>query len=110
VMQRTLAVDPADRYATMSDLRDALLAIRVVTEFRPTPTTGAIGQWQAAVASGAAIVEVVAAPRATFVARLRIDHGSGPRTVEARPRRSTEAQAMRDARTLLRAVVEGTLP
>jgi eukaryotic-like serine/threonine-protein kinase len=111
VLRRALALDPADRYPSVAGLRADLLAASVVTEFRPVASpSGALARWEATIPVGLAIVEVTRSPKSTFTARLRIDRGNGPRTVNERPRRSTEKQAMRDARTLLRAVVEGRAP
>jgi serine/threonine protein kinase len=110
IMKRALAIDPADRFATVRELRDELLAIVVVTEFGSVRAPGTVASWQAPIAAGSATVEVLQSPRATFTTRLRIDRGSGPRTLQTAPRRSTERQAVRDARTLLHAVVEGRLP
>lgn len=110
VLERALAVSLSERYATVLELRQALLAINVVTEFTPVHGANAIERWQASLDGGVATVDVIATPRSTFSARLRIDRGAGPRTVNSRPRRSTRQQAFRDARTLLRAVVEGRLP
>jgi Protein kinase domain len=110
VLQQALAVDPADRYEDIDAMRKALLAANPVTEFVEAPDGTAIARWQAKVPRGIAVVEVVPTARSTFTARLRLDQGSGPRTIDCRPARSSPAQARRDARTYLRAVVEGRAP
>lgn len=110
VLQRALSVDPTTRFQSVEALRVDLLALAIVTEFRAIPTSAAIARWEASVPGGSAVVEVLPTPAATFSARLRVDRGNGMRTCDQRPRRSSEAQAVRDARTLLRAVVEGRAP
>ncbi|MEN3279018.1 MAG: hypothetical protein V7607_158 [Solirubrobacteraceae bacterium] len=107
MLQQALAVDPADGYEDIDAMRMALLAANPVTEFVEAPDGTAIGRWQAKVRRGIAVVEVVPTARSTFTARLRLDQGSGPRTIDSRPARSSPAQALRDARTYLHAVVEG---
>jgi serine/threonine-protein kinase len=109
VMRRALAVDPEDRYSTVAEFREALLSVRVVSEFRPQPAPSATRRWEASVPTGIAIVEVVPSAHATFTARLRVDRGSGPRTARSCPARPTARGSLRDARTLLHAVVEGRL-
>jgi serine/threonine protein kinase len=110
VVKQALAPDPADRQTDVTALRSQLLATPVTTEFQGAAAPGTLARWQASVPAGEAIVEVVSTPRSTFQARLRVDRGSGPRTASAPARRTSEAQALRDARTLLHGVVEGRLP
>jgi serine/threonine protein kinase len=110
IIERALTADPSERYPTVRELRDALLPMKVVAGFEATSAPGTVAQWQAQIGSGTAIVEVIPSPCSTFTARLRVDRGSGPRQVDGRPRRKTQAEAKRDARTLLHAVVEGRLP
>jgi serine/threonine protein kinase len=110
IMQRALSADPSRRYPDVAALRRDLIAVSVVTEFSVVSAGGAIQRWEAPIAAGTGIVEVVSSPNSTFTARLRIDRGFGPRTVNARPRRSSQTQALRDARTMLHGVVEGRLP
>ena len=110
IMRRALSPDPATRYTTVAELREALLGVRVVTELRPAPMPPALHRWEASIPGAKVIVEVIRSPHATFTARLRVDRGSGPRTVCEDPRRPGERGALRDARTFLHAVVEGRLP
>ena len=110
IMQRALALDPADRYADVAELRDVLLPVHVVTEFQAAPEAPATHRWQAPVPGGTAIVEVIPSPHTTFTARLRLDRGHKPRTIRESPRRAGQRGALRDARTFLHAVVEGRLP
>lgn len=110
VLQDALAVDPADRHQGVDAMRKALLAANPVTEFVEAPGGEAIARWKAKVRRGVAVVEVVPTARSTFTARIRLDQGSGPRTVDSRPARSSPGLALRDARTYLHAVVEGRAP
>jgi hypothetical protein len=110
VLQQALAVDPADRYEDVDAMRKELLAANPVTEFVEAPDGTAIARWQATVRRGIAVVEVVPTAHSTFTARLRLDQGSRPRTIDSRPPRNSPAQALRDARTYLHAVVEGREP
>jgi hypothetical protein len=95
-MQRALAVDPAARYATARELRDALLAVNVVTQFSAADISdGALARWTALVPAGTAIVEVAPTPNATFSARRRLDRGagSGPRMARELSKRARDAAA-----------------
>lgn len=108
VILTALAHDPAQRYDSIELMRRALIKAPVVSSFTSvTPPASTVAQWEAHVARGTGIVDIVPVSRGRFQARLRLDLGSGPRTVKAADPRSTEAQARRDGRTLLHAVVEG---
>ena len=107
VIQNALAIDPTRRPGSAAAFVEDLLAVKVVTSFVAIPSPTALRAWEAPTSRGRAFVEVFPAPRATFQARLRIDRGSGPRTVEQSPRRTTAPLAFRDAHGLLRAVRRG---
>jgi serine/threonine protein kinase len=109
-MRTALAIDPARRYQDMTALRQALLDLKVVTSFSPEPAANTHARYEAPIAAGTAIVEIVDATRSRFQARLRVDRGRGPRTIDARTPRSSIGLAFRDMRTLLHAVVEGRAP
>jgi serine/threonine-protein kinase len=113
LLVRALSIDPAERHQTIDEFRTELLRVRAVTDCQPAVRPDALKAWEANLPNGQlAIVEVIRPTASTFAARLRVDKlaGAGPRSVEQRPRRSTEGLAVREAHSLLKGIVEGRLP
>jgi serine/threonine-protein kinase len=109
VIERALAVDPANRYSTAHEMLAELLDCSVVNAWRDVVRPGAIAGWECVTSGGIAYDMDVTQSRLGVRVRLRRDRGRGPRTLRSAVFK-TEGRALRRARTFLVAVVEGRSP